>query len=83
MANLQYGDIIQFPKDSDNIIEPTSIDNVIPIKYDSFDEVYTVCAQDDATHMMIVMSTNDTDKYIIIEIGKCDNLYLLADAIVD
>lgn len=80
---FQYGDVIQFPENSDNIIEPVSIDNVTPIKYDSFNETYYVCAQKDATHMLVIMSTNDSDKYIIIEIGKCENIYLLADAIVD
>jgi hypothetical protein len=83
MANLQYGDTIKFPICSSDIIECTSIDNVMPMKYDGTNENWIICEQNNATHMLIVLSTDEGDKYITIEIGKCDNLYLLADAIVD
>lgn len=86
MANLQYGDIIEFP--DNNTFQINSIQDVVPIKFDTIDEQWVVVAQQDATHMLITANTSrcvDSTKteYIMIEIGKCDNLYMLADAIVD
>lgn len=83
---LQYGDIIEFP--DNNTFKINGIEQVVPIKFDTIDEQWVVCAQKDATHMLVVANTSrniDSSKneYVMIEIGKCDNLYLLADAIVD
>lgn len=85
MANLQFGDHIELPASTFQI---NGIQNVVPIRFDTIDEEWVVCAQKNATHMLIVVDTcreidiNKTE-YIVIEIGKCNNLYLLADAIVD
>lgn len=86
MASLQYGDTIKF--DTAKPFQLNSVIDVVPIKFDTINEQWVVCAQNKATHMLIVanMSTDiDTHnvEYIMIEIGKCNNLYLLADAIVD
>lgn len=83
MANLQFGDTIKF--ETAKPIEIHSILDVVPVKYDTIDEQWIVVAQTNATHMLIMVSTN-TDamvEYMLIEIGKCENIYLLADAIVD
>lgn len=86
MANLQYGDIVEFP--DNNTFQINSIQDVAPIKFDTIEEQWVVCEQSKATHMLIVANTSkciDSSKteYIMIEIGKCENIYLLADAIVD
>ena len=86
MAKLQYGDIIEFP--DNNTFKINSIQDVVPIKFDTIEEQWVVCEQSKATHMLIIANTSeciDSSKteYIMIEIGKCENLYLLADAIVD
>lgn len=85
MANLQFGDHIQLPVSTFQIC---GVQNVVPIRFDTIKENWVVCAQKNATHMLIVADTTngvgmDTISYVLIEIGKCDNLYLLADAIVD
>ena len=80
MANLQLGDKIVFPADPNQINE---IMDVVPIRFDTLQECWIVCPQDKATHMLIVVDVTTTTKYVMIEIGKCKNLYLLADAIVD
>lgn len=85
MANLQFGDHIQLPASTFQI---SGIQNVVPIRYDTINENWIICAQKNATHMLIVadmcreIDINKTG-CIVIEIGKCNNLYLLADAIVD
>lgn len=80
MANLQYGDKINFAfSKSINVVDIT---DVVPVRFDSINEEWMVVAQKDATHMLIVMSTESGIEHIMIEIGKCENLYLLADAIV-
>ena len=86
MPNMRYGDIIALP--SNNTLQMNKIYDVLPIKFDPIEERWLVCAQDNATHMLIVtdMSRNIDDSntmYIMVEIGKCDNLYLLADAMVE
>ena len=86
MANLQFGDHIDFSNVSMHQID--SIQDVVPIKFDTINEAWTVCAQKNATHMLIVANMskdidNTKTEYIMIEIGKCENIYLLADAIVD
>lgn len=82
MANLQYGDTVIFDTAFPTFIK--GITDVAPIKYDSINEQWTVVAQKDATHMLITMeNTGGNTEYILIEIGKCENLYLLADAIVE
>lgn len=83
---LQYGDIIKLP--DNNTFKINKILNVVPIKFDTIKEEWIVCAQKDTTHMLIIIDTsNNIDEnkieYIMIEIGKCENLYLLADAIVE
>ena len=83
--NLQYGDKIKFPTTTQQI---NKIINVVPIRFDTIDESWTVCEQKNATHMLVVMEVfthidSSEIKYMMIEIGKCDNIYLLADAIVD
>lgn len=83
---LQYGDIVEFP--DNNTFQINGIEDVVPIKFDTIDEQWVVCAQKDATHMLITANTSrniDSTKmeYMMIEIGKCENLFLLADAIVD
>ena len=85
MANLQFGDVVKYlPKTT---IYPTKITNVVPIMFDAFIGSWVVCEQTKATHMMITMDAVDMEDAnistnMIIEIGKCENLYLLADAIV-
>lgn len=81
MASLQYGDTIKF--DTAKPIRISGIVDVAPIKFDTIDEQWVVVAQGDATHMLIMVNTNNGIDYLTIEIGKCDQLYLLADAIVD
>lgn len=83
---LQYGDIIKYLPNT--TIYPTKITDVVPIKFDGTTGEWVVCEQGKATHMMITMNAvdmedNDISTNIIIEIGKCENIYLLADAIVD
>lgn len=83
--NLQYGDKVKFPVTPQQI---NKVINVVPIRFDTIDESWIVCEQKNATHMLIVMEVSryvDSSeiKYMMIEIGKCDNIYLLADAIVD
>lgn len=85
MANLQFGDHITLPMTAFQI---NGIQNVVPIRFDTINEDWIICAQKNATHMLIVASTSkevglEKTSYMIIEIGKCSNLYLLADAIVD
>ena len=85
MANLQFGDHIKLPTSTHQI---NGVQNVVPIRYDTINENWIICAQKNATHMLIVVDAcNEIDtsktEYIVIEIGKCKNLYLLADAIVD
>ena len=82
MANLKFGDTIKF--ETAKPIEITNILDVVPVKFDTMDEQWVMVAQQDATHMLIIIST-DTDaivEYLMFEIGKCENIYLLADAIV-
>lgn len=86
MANLQYGDLVKLPKN--NTLQIDGINDVVPIKFDTINEQWIVCEQNNATHMLIVANTHVCIKgvrtdYFIIEIGKCENIYLLADAIVD
>ena len=81
MAHFQFGDKLDLTNASYFTIK--SIEDVVPIKYDPLDEQWVVCAQKDATHMLVVITTYNEIKGLVIEIGKCDNLYLLADAIVD
>lgn len=83
MANLQYGDTLDFQRNTSNSFIIRSVEDVVPIKFDSIKEVWVVCAQKDASHMMIEVADDCHSWYMFIEIGKCDNLYLLADAIVD
>ena len=85
MARLKYGDKINIPNTA---IKLNKVSNVVPIKFDTIDERWVVCAQKNATHMMIeAIISDDIDtnvvQQILIEIGKCENIYLLADAIVD
>lgn len=86
MANLQYGDsILALPETTMYI---TGITDVVPVKFDAIEGNWVVCGQNDATHMLIKMTATDSeDKDVstvnMIEIGKCKNLYLLADAIVE
>lgn len=80
MANLQFGDHLDFSNIPMHHID--KIQEVVPIKYDTIEEAWVVVAQKDATHMIIVIQNTRTE-YIMLEIGKCENLYLLADAIVD
>ena len=87
MANLQYGDIVKFQY-CGSVFEINEIVDVAPIRFDTINEDWIVCAQNDATHMLIVANVSthvdlDEIKYMMIEIGKCKNLYLLADAIVE
>ena len=56
MANLQYGDIIEFP--DNNIFQINSIQDVVPIKFDTIEEQWVVVAQQDATHMLIIANTS-------------------------
>lgn len=83
MAKLQFGDHIDFSRATLTHID--GIQEVVAVKYDTIDEAWTVVAQQDATHMLIIMrdSYMSKEKYIMFEIGKCENIYLLADAIVD
>ena len=83
MANLQYGDTLSFPRDASNAFTIRSVENVVPIKFDSIKEEWVVCSQEDASHMMIEVVDDFHSRYMFIEIGKCENLYLLADAIVE
>ena len=85
MANLQFGDHIELPISTFQI---NGIQNVVPIRFDTINEDWIVCAQKNATHMLIVADTStkvgfEKISHMMIEIGKCKNLYLLADAIVD
>ena len=84
MANLQYGDKVQFPVTP---LQVNEIVDVAPIRYDTIEESWIVCEQSKATHMLVVMNVSDYAdlheiKYMTVEIGKCENIYLLADAIV-
>lgn len=86
MANLHYGDTIKLP--DNNTFEINGIENVIPIKFDTIKEEWVVCKQDNATHMLVAMNISrnigfSKTEYAMITIGACDNIYLLADAIVD
>lgn len=81
MARLQYGDTINF----NNRIQPIyaeKIQEVVPVKFDAISEQWVVVAQQNATHMLIIIDAGNIE-HIMIEIGKCENIYLLADAIVD
>ena len=85
MANLKLGDKIQFFQPPCQINE---IVDVAPVRFDTIEETWVVCPQAKATHMLMVMNVSDNIdlqeiKYMMIEIGKCGNIYLLADAIVD
>lgn len=85
MANLQYGDKIKFQSPPHKL---NKVVDVVPIKFDIFEEDWVVVAQQDATHMLITIDISgkiglQKIEYIMIEIGECENLYLLADAIVD
>ena len=85
MANLQYGNHIKLPA---TVSQINGIQNVVPIRFDTIDEDWVICAQKNATHMLIIAETcREIDiintSYMIIEIGKCENIYLLADAIVE
>lgn len=80
MARLQYGDTINF----NGRIQPIyaeKIQEVVPVKFDTINEQWVVCEQSKATHMLIVIDAGNIE-HIMIEIGKCENTYLLADAIV-
>lgn len=81
MASLQFGDTIKFG--TSEPIELKDVIDVVPIKYNPIDDQWIVCAQTGATHMLIVIDTNIGVKNLVIEIGKCGHLYLLADALVD
>ena len=84
MANLQLGDKIKFP------VAPLKINGMVdvaPVKFDAVEENWVVCPQVNATHMVIIMNVSNSAgmqeiEYRLIEIGKCENTYLLADAIV-
>jgi hypothetical protein len=80
---LQFGESVQI-KYTENISTIRKIIDVVPVEYDAIKEAYIVCKQDDAT-FMVIRHLNDEDELccIFIEIGECENLYLLADAIVD
>jgi hypothetical protein len=84
MGKLQYGDLIKLP---DKARQLKIIADVVPVKYNSIEESWIVCEQSNATHMLIVTLESiqgiEEVGYIMIEIGKCENLYLLADAMVD
>lgn len=85
MTNLQFGDHLRFPVQAFQI---NSIQNVVPIRFDTINEDWIVCEQKNATHMLIIADTSmragfGKTSYMMIEIGKCENIYLLADAIVD
>lgn len=87
MSNLQYGDKLDFNNCHQNLFQINEIIDVAPIKFDTIEESWVVCSQNDATHMFMVMDTSiNVDshgvKYAMIEIGKCINIYLLADVIV-
>lgn len=84
--NLNFGDTIDLQYGSTSQIN--KIYGVYPIRFDTINENWIVCQQNKATHMLLVVDTyRDIDsnktEYIMIEIGKCDNIYMLADAIVD
>ena len=82
MAHIQYGDELNF----DNVVDAftiRSIEDVLPIRFDTIRESWVVCEQGKATHMMIKVADDNHERYMFVEIGKCDNIYLLADAIVD
>ena len=86
MANLQYGDMINNLPNTNIFV--TGINDVVPVRFDGISGKWVVCEQSRASHMFITMSATDMeDRDIIttmmIEIGKCENLYLLADALVD
>ena len=82
MATMKFGDRINFS--NTQIRWVSKIQEVVPIKYDTIGEAWVVVAQQDATHMLIVIEEElGNTEYIMFEIGKCDNIYLLADAIVD
>lgn len=83
MARLQFGDHIDFSRATLTHID--GIKEVVAIRYDTIEESWVVVAQQDATHMLVVMQDSymNKEKYIMFEIGKCENVYLLADAIVD
>ena len=85
MPNLQYGDKLNFRSlVQDNSFTMASVECVVPIRFNSLDETWVVCEQNKATHMMIEALDNfGRYKYIFIKIGECENIYLLADAIVD
>jgi hypothetical protein len=83
---MNLGDTIKF------LIPPYIIKNIVsvdPVKFDTINEQWVVCAQNHATHMMMHIEVTELDstlyemKTVLIEIGKCENIYLLADAIVD
>ena len=84
---LQYGDTVILPDSC--TFKINGIDEVVPIKFDTIEEQWVVCEQRRATHMLIAMNisrnVDDYNKteYAMIEIGKCENLFLLADALVD
>lgn len=82
MANLKFGDVINFENAKIDWI--SKIQEVVPIKYDTIDEQWVVEAQGDATHMLIIINDElGITRHILFEIGKCENIYLLADAIVN
>lgn len=83
MANLQYGDTVNFSNVHINLFRIDGITDVVPIRFDTILENWVVCEQNKATHMLIVMNTSSGIQNAMIEIGKCENIYLLADAIVD
>ena len=83
MANLQFGDRVKFTTPPQVI---SSIIDVVPLRFDALREDWVVCEQKKATHMLMTMDVVDCEhevKHMMIEIGKCENVYLLADAIVD
>lgn len=86
MAKLQYGDTVKFPESHNDASKINGIQDVVPIRFDTIEEQWVVCEQSKATHMLIIATVTRIvckTEYIMIEIGKCENLYLLADAIVD
>ena len=80
---LQYGDTVRFNDTGNNLFKINGITDVAPIRFDTIIEEWMVCGQHIATHMLVAMDTNDGARYALIEIGKCKDIYLLADAIVD
>ena len=83
--NLQYGEKLDLKNISDSYaFTIRTIESVTPIRYNAVEESWIVCEQGKATHMMIeIIDDLGRNRYMFIKIGECENIYLLADAIVD